>query len=92
MPVGSVSTPSDANFSNADGTETHEGGPSGSSGPSGTDRDCASSVDELGNRTGDLADAGRDWLKGDASGRDVWDAFKEFGKAESDVVEDCFGY
>jgi hypothetical protein len=88
MPVDGVSTPSNANFSNIDGTETHEGGDSSST--TGTQgKDCPGAFDNMMNETGDYADSIRDWIKGDASGRDVWDAAKQLGGAINDTIDNC---
>jgi len=75
-PIGTSSPPPD--FSNVQ-----------SSSSSTASQPCPEALDDIGNKAGDLADAMRDWAKGDASGRDVWKAYKDVAKAGGEALDTC---
>lgn len=89
MPVGSAtSTPIDANTSNIDGTESNSSSGS-TSGTSDPEHPCLDALDNIGNAAGDLADSVRDFFTGDASGRDVWDSYKDVAEAGGEAIDTC---
>ena len=97
MPSPVNSTPSNANFSNVDGTESYEGPPPAST-PSSTPTsgpDCVDSLDKFAKATGRIGDSMRDWgtkkADGDykADSNDVIDAYTNAIKVGGQAIEDC---
>jgi hypothetical protein len=94
MRVGDASfTPVDANTSNMDGTESNSSSSTSSSSsassPATQSESCLDGLDNVGNAVGDFADNVRDFFTGEASGRDVWDGYKDIAVAGGQAIEDC---
>jgi len=50
---------------------------------------CIDKLDNVANTAADFFDKLRDWGKSEASGREVWDAYKDIAKAGGDAFEEC---